>query len=269
MLTDWCGQFPAHLDVSLDVLGLLAAGPKCSRAGTHLLEDGVGTWGVWFWVLRDLSASSGLLVVQAEGLESWVWFQHVDRWGHILVWLVMGRGYSGGWSWLAGGWHWFLGWLVVLEEPESGYGLLVVGDMSPVPGCLACSFLGLVPTSWYVVKTLSLVERTPEGNLPALVFLWQKECCKIATSRVHVPRGSAFASCLSERLSKISKWVWPQVLSNSILSPGSQSVWYFVCILLEQSLFSYNPSALPCASPQWPTKSNVLQAHIPSAGPLC
>ena len=43
MLTDWCGQFPAHLDVSLDVLGLLAAGPKCSRAGTHLLEDGVGT----------------------------------------------------------------------------------------------------------------------------------------------------------------------------------------------------------------------------------
>ena len=42
---------------------------------------------------------------------------------------------------------------------------------------------------------------------------------------------SPVSACLSGRLSKISWWVWPMLLSNYCFCPGSQSVWDFVCTI--------------------------------------
>lgn len=42
-------------------------------------------------------------------------------------------------------------------------------------------------------------------------------------------RGTPVSSCLSRRLSEITREVWPRLLSNYCFCPGSQHVWDFVC----------------------------------------
>ena len=66
------------------------------------------------------------------------------------------------------------------------------------------------------------------------------------------PRWVPVASCLSRRLSKISKWVWPRLFSN-YFCPGSWKMWW--------------PSDSPRSKPHWSSEPSVLGAHVPSTGP--
>lgn len=70
----------------------------------------------------------------------------------------------------------------------------------------------------------------------------------------HSPGGFIFASFLSGRLSKISKWVWPKCLSDCCLYAGSK------CPLRAESQF---PTALQLSLyPHWFSKSDILGAHL-------
>ena len=93
------------------------------------------------------------------------------------------------------------------------------------------------------------------------------ELGKVAASSVCVPRVSPAASCLSGRLSKISSCLWPRLLSNYCFSPGSWSMWDFVCPFKSGVYFPW-PSDSPQIKPCQPSKANVLGDHLPGAGLL-
>lgn len=79
-----------------------------------------------------------------------------------------------------------------------------------------------------------MVERAPSNG-----------CCQLLRSPGWVP----VVFCLSGRVSRISRWVWPRLLSNDCFCPGSQSVWDFVCVFEEWSLYLPQPSGLVTVSP--------------------
>lgn len=70
------------------------------------------------------------------------------------------------------------------------------------------------------------------------------------------PGWAAVAFCLSRRLFKVSKKVWPRLLSNHCFCPRSQSVWDLVCAL-KNEVYSLQPSRTLESKDHWPSKPNV------------
>ena len=63
------------------------------------------------------------------------------------------------------------------------------------------------------------------------------------------PGGVPVASHFSERFSKISKWVWPWLLSKCYFCPESQHTWDFAHALEKLSLCFLQPSGSPVWKP--------------------
>lgn len=63
-----------------------------------------------------------------------------------------------------------------------------------------------------------------------------------------------------------SKWVWPRLLSNYCLFPGSWQMWDFVWTLWKWILYFLHPFGTPGSNPCWPSKPNALGACLPGAG---
>ena len=101
-------------------------------------------------------------------------------------------------------------------------------------------------------SSVHVVERAPQNGC--------HECLS--------PRWAPVASFLSGRLSKISREVWPRLLSNHCFSPGTRSMLEFVCTLSEWSVYFPQPSGFPESNPHWPSNPNILRAHLPRAGSL-
>ena len=80
------------------------------------------------------------------------------------------------------------------------------------------------------------------------------------------PGGVLVASCLSMRLSKVSKWASPTLLSNYYLYPGSRNVWH----PLRVESLSYNPPALLNVSltgfQRWKFWGLIFPTQDPQAG---
>ena len=71
------------------------------------------------------------------------------------------------------------------------------------------------------------------------------------------PGGIPVASCLSRRLSEVSKWIWLKILYNYCLCLGAWSLWEFARALWEQSFWC----------PQF-SGSLYTALHLSGAGPL-
>ena len=67
---------------------------------------------------------------------------------------------------------------------------------------------------------------------------------QMAACRVCLPKGSLSACCLSRRISKMAKCVWPRLLSNSCLDTETQSRWEFCMCPLRAESVSKSPPAL-------------------------
>ena len=74
--------------------------------------------------------------------------------------------------------------------------------------------------------------------LPMWVSSWQTRPLKWLLPASMSPGGILVAFCFSKRLSKISKWVWPRLLSNCCLCHGSWSMWFCMHSVTVESLFS-------------------------------
>ena len=85
---------------------------------------------------------------------------------------------------------------------------------------------------------------------------------------VYVSRMNSNCLCLFGRLSNISKWVWPRLLSNYCFCPGSWSVWDFVGALYEWGLYFPQLSDPLESKPCCFSKPNILGAYFSCTGPL-
>ena len=94
----------------------------------------------------------------------------------------------------------------------------------------------LVPTDWWVGMELGPEANKLEGGFHDGTFQYQCYYGRMSSQKWLLPAslspgGVPVASCLSRRLSKISRWVWLRLLSNYCFCPRSRSVWNFVCLL--------------------------------------
>ena len=151
-----------------------------------------------------------------------------------------------------------------LWGPQSGLTGLLVGKARSWGGWWVV--LGLVPACWWAGKppTLTGEREDPKWHFPTPVASWYSELPEMAATTVCVPSGVPVASCLSRRLSKIIKWMWPKLLSNDCFRAVSWRIWNFMCTLWEQSL----SSSTVCKQASLAFKARCSGAHLPSAGPL-
>ena len=108
----------------------------------------------------------------------------------------------------------------------------------------------------------------PKWHLPAPGSSWEHKLPKIVATQPLQPEVVPVTSYFAGKLSKISKWLWPILLSDSCLCAGSRRVWDFVCILWEQSLCFLQPSGTQSHKPCWPSKADGSGARLPTEGPL-
>lgn len=89
----------------------------------------------------------------------------------------------------------------------------------------------------------------------------QNDCCQCLHSQ-----GILVASCLAEKLFKISKWVWPRCLSNYNLCAGTKSNEVLWVLFKSGVLCFLQPSGSPEHKPHLFSKPNSLGTYLPGAG---
>ena len=103
--------------------------------------------------------------------------------------------------------------------------------------------------------------------LPESVSSWQNKLPKMAVTSIYVPRVSS--SCL------LSLWEalqgqqirLTQAPFKLLLLPWVLECMRYCVHLLRGESLSPTPLSFPESKPQWPSKPNLLGAHLPDAGP--